>query len=294
MRVRAASGYTILEVILFIAISSSMFLLALISFSGRQQQVQFRQAVRELDAKITDTINDITTGYYPNDGRLTCSVPLAAVRPELANAGTPVSNGTNNNCVHVGKMIQFAVDDGVDATVNEELIYTYNMIGRRLTPGGLITQSLAEAKPIAVSPTTPAGFTDTVEKARLNYGLRVTRVYQLGSGIDIGAIGFFTGFARGAGTAVVSEGQTVKAGAIPDTAINQTQYAAVNVANTITDSTTPLILGERFVDTSSQNPIIICLTDASQRRKASITVGGGGSALTKVDFDTYNTAVCGI
>jgi type II secretory pathway pseudopilin PulG len=295
MMPKAESGYTILEAMIFITISSSMFVLAMISFSGRQQQVQFTQAVRELDAKILDTINDVTTGYFPNDGSLQCSIDAAQPRPVIAAATVQNGQGTNDDCVMVGKAVQFYPDDGIGSTDDRSSIYTYNIVGKRLGSSGDATQSLEEAKPVTTSPTAAAGFNDTTEKAELKFGLKVTKVAtEELSSKESGVIGFFTRFTRTFSTTQFSEGQTVSSTLIPGVSesLPHTQYAAANAINLVTDLTPPLG-SDIYVDTTSRTPIIICLADTDMKRRASITIGGTGQASTRVDFDTYNRTICG-
>jgi hypothetical protein len=294
MKSKVGFGYTILEAMLFITISSSMFVLAMISFSGRQQQVQFTQAVRELDAEILDTVNDVTTGYFPNDGSLQCSIDPSQLRPIIATATVQNGQGTNDDCVMVGKALQFYPDDGIANTEDQSWMYTYNIVGKRLTSSGEATQSLEEAKPVTTSPTSAAGINDTTEKSELKYGLRITRVAtEELSSKESGVVGFFTRFTRTFSTTQFSEGQTVSSSLIPGVGLNlpHTQYAAAIAINLVTDMTPPLG-NDIYIDTTSNTPIVICLADADMKRKASITIGGTGQASTRVDFDTYNRTIC--
>jgi type II secretory pathway pseudopilin PulG len=74
MRAKRQVGYTILEVLIFIAVSSLMFISAMRAISGRQRQVQFTQSIQEFDAKIKDLINDVTTSYYPTNENVSCEI----------------------------------------------------------------------------------------------------------------------------------------------------------------------------------------------------------------------------
>jgi len=288
------SGYTIIEAMLFITISSSMFVLAMISFSGRQQQVQFTQAVRELDAKILDTINDVTTGYFSNDGSLKCTANSS--RPIISNADATDANrrGSNNDCVLVGKALQFYPEDNNGGTDNRSLLYVYNIVGKRLErPDGDSTQSLDEAKPVTTSPTAPNSTNDVTEKSELKYGLRVIKVAtEEAIPKESAVIGLFTRFTKTFSSTQFSEGQSVSSSLIPGLSNTSTQYDAANKINLVTDSSPPSP-GDSYIDTASATPIVICLADAGGERRASITIGGGGQASTRVDFDTYNKAVCG-
>ncbi len=100
------SGYTLLEALIFIVISSFIFISAFAMFNGRQGQVQYRQSVRELDSKIQTVINDVSTGFFPNT-EFSCS--LGDFGDTQLNIEPISSNqqGTREECVFVGKAVSY-------------------------------------------------------------------------------------------------------------------------------------------------------------------------------------------
>ncbi len=75
---RRSHGYTIIETLIFIAVSGMMFMSAVILVGGRQQEVEFSQGVRDLENKLKDTLNDVSTGYFPANNSLNCTIATGA------------------------------------------------------------------------------------------------------------------------------------------------------------------------------------------------------------------------
>lgn len=74
-------GYTIVEVLIFLAISGSMLAVAITSMSGQQQKMEFRHAMQDLEFRIRDMMSDVDKGFEAkpnNDTNYNCSgVPLS-------------------------------------------------------------------------------------------------------------------------------------------------------------------------------------------------------------------------
>ncbi len=101
-------GYTIVEVILFLAISGSLMSIAFIGFNTRQQNTQFSQSMREIESQIADVFNDVSNGYFPNRGGLQCTI--VSGRPQLSVSGSSTTLGAYDDCVFLGKVIGFEED----------------------------------------------------------------------------------------------------------------------------------------------------------------------------------------
>lgn len=90
-------GYTIIETLIFLAISSLLFLSAVSTIGGRQASVQFTQATRDAQSKIQELINQVSTGYYPSAG-YTCTASVAG----LSFTNISSVQGTSKDCVFLG------------------------------------------------------------------------------------------------------------------------------------------------------------------------------------------------
>ncbi len=152
---RPSSGFTIIEVMIVLAISGGMLSAAALMISGQQERTRFSTNVREVENKLSDIFNDVETGYYTNSGAIECKVlsPLnAASAPEIQvvpPASAP-AQGTNQDCLFLGMAISFYKASGSEAN-NSYRIFT--LIGRRQTVDGTgnpaLATTLAQARPQA-------------------------------------------------------------------------------------------------------------------------------------------------
>ena len=254
-------GYTILEVMIVIGISAFMFISIAYTFGGRQQEVQFTQAVRDFDSRLQDTINDITTGFFNNDGSNRCVVTNPS-NPNSAPSfpGGVDPQGQSEDCVFIGKVMQFIPNGGGNEEIN-----ILNIVGRRENSTGVAVSNLDEANPRAV--------TQDVENIALDWGLRVTGLGD--SSNNYASIGFFTSFSRSFGSGLnqttVQNTQAVRYVGIPNSVAGETVSSLANkIAN---------------VTSTSQESILICLEKSDRSKKAAILLGEEGSASTTVLFD---------
>ena len=269
-------GYTIIETMIFLAITGFLFVAAITAVSGRQATVQFAQGTRDMQADIERIINQVSTGYYPG-GNLVCTVGAGAASPPVISTGAD-QQGSSNNCVFIGKALQLG-------TAPDHNHYNaISLAARRTTvsASGKIQEvsSLKEAIPTAVT-----GRNDTYT---LNYGLAVTKVYISGSPATYGSIVFLSTLPKfeGATGTLASGAQRVSFGAIPGTTLDDDDSQVTAKVSNITDPTdsTPGIRTPIVV-----NPItgiVICVADdkdpARITRRATITIGAGASQASAV------------
>ncbi len=285
------SGYTIVEVMIFIAVSAFIFLAAITAIGGRQQQVQFSQSVREFESRIADVINDVTTGFYPTNGSISCNVTAADIT--ISASATPIEIGSNESCLYVGKALQFSPVEGVVSTGtagDPTKMWIYNLAGRKFTQAGITTvKTIDEATPAAVAFTNPPlGVSDSVEEVTLRYGVRVTRVFeQLSPSLQetYGFVGVLSSFEGSNITSPVSSSQSVQIGGIRSNTVkfDANKSSAIGLINNLTeDSTQP----EGYINTNSSG-IVICL-EGDDQRKASVTIGASGDSTVLLQIDDYN------
>lgn len=272
-------GFTILEVLIFIAVSALIFFAAMTAISGRQNQVQFAQSTRDFESKIRDLINDVSAGYYPTNDTVDCNTDLDADRVDIV-ASTNKKLGTNNACIYIGKAIQFLPDS------DETKIRTYVLAGKRYIKNGEVepVTSIDEAGPRAIAKPGDALFTETVQEYTLLYGLKIKKVIvpSIPAPNERGVIAIISNF----GGSLTSESQTVQVGTIYGSEPNHTEDEALDVINRLTDDLA-LIDQNGFFDKSTEQGIIICLENFDGRL-ASVTIGVKGSATTTLQMDDYN------
>jgi len=145
-RTRRASGYTIVEVMIVLAVSSLMFLIAANFISGRQQSNAFRVGTNELAQRIQSTLEEVNDGQY-SDIPLTCTVSGSGVPTASVPVG-PASptQGTNaNGCVFMGKLMHFRV---ADVQTNYE---TFSLAGSQKDSTGKLATGYQSASPTVIS-----------------------------------------------------------------------------------------------------------------------------------------------
>ncbi len=99
------SGFTLLEVSLFLAITS---LLALIAFAGlgpRLRNVRFTDAVRSLDSTTQKQLSDFQDGV--NNRGVTSKCNVSGGTPQVSESGTNQVSGTSEDCILNGKVALF-------------------------------------------------------------------------------------------------------------------------------------------------------------------------------------------
>lgn len=297
---RVQGGYTILETMIVLAISASMFIMAVIALSGRQQDIQFSQAVRDFEARVNDIANDVSTGYYASTNDVNCTVgsnPSSRPQPD-GRVPLGFEQGRNDQCVYIGKVIEFNPPGEPDST-----FYVYNLVGRRNAYGGGSVNNLEDAKPVAVAPTDPGDFyqlADQISIVPLDWGLNVTRVATGPAPSQfLGGVAFVTTFSNSVGVGLdetdISNSESVRYGGIdrPTGAIDAdvpTEESIISRVNRITDN--PVQFND-YVEFNNPAPIIICLQSASEDRRAAVVIGEDGTTSTTTQFDDYNEAVCG-
>ena len=126
-------GFTIVETIITLSVSSALFVTVMLLFSGRQARVEFSQGLRDVEAQIRDIANDVRNGYIPSvSGGFNCSV-VGDVSDIKAGPGSASS------CIFAGKTIF------IDSLSGQMI--TYSIAGKR----DATSLTLAELKPTIIS-----------------------------------------------------------------------------------------------------------------------------------------------
>lgn len=141
-RGRSSSGYTIVETMVFLAVSGALFLTAVLLVNGQQRKTEFTTAVRDFDSKLQSVIGNVTSGYYHGGGSITCEDQPG---PLLKITSSPSPQGQNSDCTFIGQWIELAPS-------NDNFTIT-SYAGVRRDSSGKEVQTLADAKPTPISAT---------------------------------------------------------------------------------------------------------------------------------------------
>lgn len=142
------TGYTITEVLIVLAISSSMFLVANTFLSGRVAETNFRTGVNEMASLIQDVIDQVNYGQY-NDRPITCSINGGGII-ETSQGGAN-EQGSNTPCIYIGKIFTF--------NANSQIYYLDTLAGKKLTDDNATINTIAPTtiNSLRLSKTFPGG-----------------------------------------------------------------------------------------------------------------------------------------
>ena len=106
-------GYTIIEVMIVLAVSGLMFAIAANFINGKQEKTAFPQGVNEFTAQLQDLATDVADGKY-SDVPITCNNPsevTISTDPSPVASDEQGTQGTKANCVFRGKLAHFYNQD---------------------------------------------------------------------------------------------------------------------------------------------------------------------------------------
>lgn len=133
---RNRGGYTIIEVLIVLAISGVLFTSAVLVFQGQQAKTEFSQSLYDLASSIQSYAIQAGSGAYDNGGTYNCSAP---------DGGTPVLSTTlpsNDGCLYLGKAIQIVQSPADSQTMN-----IYTVLGSRLDSSHNPVTQLSDTTP---------------------------------------------------------------------------------------------------------------------------------------------------
>jgi len=260
-------GYTIVESMIVIAVTALIFVATVTAFSGRQQDIQFSQSVRDFDSQIQDIISDVSTGFFENPGGIACGLVSGEIQI-TQDATSDAGQGANEDCIFVGKALEFAPADAPDS------INIYTLLGKRTNDGANSTDITAAA-PKAI------GFEENVRSYQLDWGTQITRVatYDGTTVTDYGTVAFVTSFN--------TLNTSVNYGAVAGTDLGVSPLSELNALTTT--SGIPGSPGE--INLSGEQQITVCMQSPSGD-KGAIIIGGGGSVATQLAIDSYDPEIC--
>ena len=97
-------GFTLLEVILFLAISSGMAAIAFIGLGPRLRNVRFTQSVRAIESTVSSELTKPSSGKNERPSTHTCTANSGY--PQVTNQ-SPTSTGAAEACVSNGTLLVF-------------------------------------------------------------------------------------------------------------------------------------------------------------------------------------------
>lgn len=241
-------GYTIIEVMIVLAVSGVMFIIAANFINGKAARTAFSQGVNETASRIQGTIEQVTDGQY-SDIPFNCTAPSISGASLSFSAAGSSKQGTNPQCVFIGKFFHFS--NGGDRSGYE----VFSLAAAR----GATSLFGQGVKPVY----NPAGGVDLTIQQTIPQHLELssTAIKVNGGGAYYGF-----GFAQSQGTAIAAAPGTYASGAqtinlIYGWGLTSSAYDASQAATALTGPWR--ILPARSVE--------FCLTDGT--RYARILIG---------------------
>ena len=277
------SGYTIIEMMLFIAIAGVIFVAGIAGFAGQQSKHQFTQSVKDFDAALQGIMNDVDTGFSDAETQFNCTVPsptIATSKPNLTNFdNTGGTGGSRKDCIFIGKVLVFAPTTDPD---KNKKYGVFSVIGRREDASFNEVQNLTDAQAVAYTKGTvgtTGSYPDKTIVAQIGYGATVSEVYTTVTNVQQPAIGFFTDFAQSSGGNVESGSRKTRLATIwPTFAVGSKN------ATELADRIYNVGLSNTNISEAADG-FMICLKDIAGKPRAAIKLGTERGSDSQILFD---------
>lgn len=260
-------GYTIVEVMVFLAVTSLLFAMIATTFSRRQGRQEFSVAARDMESRLQDIANDVSTGFYSNPGTFRCTTPggIPDIDPIPASAGT---QGTNEDCIYIGRAAQFDLANG-DGGNNRYNYNLYSIVGARQTTSGDDVMSYAQANPRTI--TSPPQGVDLTQNVQLPAGLRFARMHVRSGGTytPIRGVAFISTFGDDA----------ANSGSLSVNVLPLAVASSNNAKSTVVDSVSNLA-STGGTGSNPEDGIYICFNGDNSDQYAEYHLGGSNARLT--------------
>lgn len=276
-------GFTIIESMIYLAVSGVLFASALGIFTTQQRETQFSQSVRQFESTINGLVNDSSTGTYSNFANVRCQY---SANVPLITSQVGSNAGDNDDCLFLGKAVQFG--NGPYSPTPDENFAQLTVVGRNdITTGNLIYTDLFPA--IAWDAGSPDKF---IERGKISWGTGIKKAYYVD---DFGAVNYIYGLAVLAnqfGEATDASSEFYSGDSTQFVYAMRSNTAAQSISSSRIDESS-LATGLRspynsIVFAEPPSPIIICL-EGAHNQQASIEIGSNSFVLGAVNVNTTST-----
>ncbi|MEI9914126.1 MAG: hypothetical protein WDN66_04065 [Candidatus Saccharibacteria bacterium] len=285
-RSKTRAGFTIVETMIFLAVSGLMFILAIGAMSGKQQQTEFQTSVGTLKSDLNQALSNVADGNFQNqvNGQyIDCSASASGLAVSLGS-----SFNVDPGCSAIGEIIGFGTNPA-----GQQNFYLIPVFGCTYTacntalPNPTFTTNFTDAK----TQTYISGNYSDYQSTILPFGLTVDS-----SNTNTSAIGIFsfTSFADSEGSALSSGSSHVELFPIDSYSptATPTSIATYVSGGRITNcgTNTVCISGNR----TAINPttLQICVDSGTSDSKSALFSIGGAGNITAVSDQIYNNSGC--
>jgi prepilin-type N-terminal cleavage/methylation domain-containing protein len=285
-------GYTIVEVMIVLAISGLMFVIAADFINGKQEVASFSTGVNEFATELQDTIDQVNDGQY-SDALFSCNaqsngtsvaVTIGSVTP---TAGT---QGTNNQCVYLGKALYFYSASAGMANQYEN----FSLAGTQYNQLGVPPGSIADSYPTPII--SGDGKVDLTVHQEMPDSLQLTEPIKISGGYVTStyAIGFVQQWSidrsGDCSSAATLSGCYFGSGPQPIEMVYASNLSS-STSDDPTGTTPEAYAAARIKDNLAQtNTAEFCLTDGTQY--AEVDIGSNGNPELNVQTKIFPTNQC--
>lgn len=239
-----SGGYTIVETIIYLTVASALMTSAMLLISGRQERVRYTQSIATFEQKIKDTLNDVSTGYYPTGNDFRCAAsPTGSVS---FPTGTQ-EQGTNTGCVFIGKALELGPGTKYDV---------YTMAGARIGT----SLSNADVKLLGVG-----GNPGIVDKNQVDVDVDITKIVSLTDpGRNLKGIALVSQFTKTSSvdSKITGNASKVDLYEVPDPFLSNAGKPSMQKAD---------------------NGVLLCLQQGPNGRKSSLKINNNLTTETTID-----------
>ncbi len=278
MRIKQISskkGFTIIEVMIVLAVTMVLFFMATQFISGKEQYNTFKISINNLQSEFKQILDNVANGYYPPQN-FSCT-PGNNTPPTIISSSNS-SQGSNWGCIFLGDAVQ----------VQPSRLVKYPIIGNNNnSTGSNATSLINDSSSAAISP--------LIEPSYYQYTNGLTAVCMQVSFNSVsnscsnvpsrnGNSAPIVGFAVGIGAVSSQSNQALQMIPISGSNLNISQ------ANFISDFN-PGPNNSHFNAQILLGGIQICFASGGSNNSALFQIGGAGS-VNNVTYFIYNNRTC--
>ncbi|MCA9318969.1 type II secretion system protein [Candidatus Saccharibacteria bacterium] len=143
-------GFTIVETLIVLVVTSSLLVSTILLLGGRQNKTDFLVGSRQLRQELQTQMSQVVSGRYTKTNSIQCTRDGATGAPKIV-IGAADSQGKSSDCIFIGTAILLGAAQA-EAEASPNHTYTsYPLAGLRVNSATLEeASSINEAKPTAV------------------------------------------------------------------------------------------------------------------------------------------------
>ena len=267
-------GFTIIEVMIFLAVSGFTFVIAASFINGKEAQAEFTSGMYSANSAIGSLINNVSNGDYPLPANTSFFCNLSTGTPVITqSAGQSFTPG----CALIGKVIAPEINN------NPYGYRVYSVAGCEFYVNNVCSSTQA-LPPLTIAEEQPMVVGSLTQTKIWPNGIKIAKLLLInGNSVqNIGAFGIFSSLPQENSNVLVSGTQSTQA-----VIVNGSQLS------TNSDSNITSMVHNSLLWLPNTEQIIMCFSGANGH-KASIMIGGvsGGQLNTTLQMESTEATQC--